>query len=159
MVTPTEFMRRIDDASLDVLRYSHVLEHLPDPLGALQEHTKKLKPGGLLYITQPNFPVFHAVRTDIDLPDSVWPAHLHFFNPLSLLVMLGRINMDVFRFLTQGEARKGMRSYGNRIDFLTAADRLEWIKEITVDYGMFTGWPFYVGINSGCFATKQHHLN
>jgi hypothetical protein len=71
--------------------------------------------------------------------------------------MLERLNMDVFKFLTHGEARKCTKAYGNHIDFLTAADRLEWIKEITIDYGMFTGWPFYIGINSGCFAKKQLH--
>lgn len=156
MLTPTQFVADVDDASLDVLRYSHVLEHLPDPVGTLRAHAKKLRPGGLLYITQPNLPVFHAIRTDLDLPDSVWPAHLHFFNPLSLLIMLERTNMEVFRFLTHGEARKSMQRYGNHIDFVTASDRLEWINEITVEYGMFTGWPFYVGRNSGCFCRKQY---
>jgi len=41
------------DASFDVILCSEVFEHLPDALGALDEFTRLLKPGGRLIITAP----------------------------------------------------------------------------------------------------------
>ena len=42
------------DASLDYLCSSHVIEHLPDPLSALHEWHRALRPGGLLYLVAPD---------------------------------------------------------------------------------------------------------
>jgi hypothetical protein len=85
----------------------------------------------------------------------VWPSHLHFFNPLSALAMLNRAGLQLIRFLTHHQERECMINYGRFMDIVTAADRLENLKEITVDYGMFSGWPFYAGKNVGCFARKE----
>lgn len=39
----------------DCLVYADVLEHLPDPAGVLKRHVKYLKPGGIVYVSIPNF--------------------------------------------------------------------------------------------------------
>ena len=57
MLTPDEFMERVPDGTINVLRYSHTLEHVIDPVGVLSLHLQKLAFGGVLYITQPNIPV------------------------------------------------------------------------------------------------------
>jgi SAM-dependent methyltransferase len=44
----------IADGTLDYLCSSHVLEHLPDPIGALLEWHRVLRPGGLLYLVVPD---------------------------------------------------------------------------------------------------------
>lgn len=155
VMSPDDFISSVPDESLDVLRYSHVLEHLPDPLDTLKQHVPKLKRGGLLYFCQPNFPVFKARRAEVDLSNSVWPEHLHFFNPLSALELVRRAGLTTFRFLTHSEERKTMEELSAFVDFITAADRLESIKDITIDYGMFTGWPFYAGSGMGCFARRD----
>jgi ubiquinone/menaquinone biosynthesis C-methylase UbiE len=41
------------DASFDAVMCIEVLEHLPDPIGALRELTRILKPGGTLILTAP----------------------------------------------------------------------------------------------------------
>lgn len=45
----------VADASLDFVISNHVLEHVLDPLSALKAWLRVLKPGGLLYLSLPNF--------------------------------------------------------------------------------------------------------
>ncbi|HEY2029542.1 MAG TPA: class I SAM-dependent methyltransferase [Myxococcales bacterium] len=42
------------DSTLDYIACSHVLEHLPDPAGAIVEWNRALKPGGVLYMVVPD---------------------------------------------------------------------------------------------------------
>ncbi len=39
----------------DCIIYADILEHLPDPASVLERHVKSLKPGGIVYVTIPNF--------------------------------------------------------------------------------------------------------
>ena len=50
------------EAAFDVVTFVDVLDHLDDPLGQLREAYRVLKPGGLLVVRVPNFPVQSAVR-------------------------------------------------------------------------------------------------
>jgi SAM-dependent methyltransferase len=42
------------DSSLDYVASSHVLEHLPDPAGAIVEWYRCVKPGGVIYMVVPD---------------------------------------------------------------------------------------------------------
>ncbi|HET7788226.1 MAG TPA: class I SAM-dependent methyltransferase [Myxococcales bacterium] len=42
------------DSSLDYVATSHVLEHLPDPAGAIVEWYRAVKPGGIIYMIVPD---------------------------------------------------------------------------------------------------------
>ncbi|MGE5048178.1 MAG: class I SAM-dependent methyltransferase [Deltaproteobacteria bacterium] len=42
------------DSSLDYVASSHVLEHLPDPAGAIVEWYRAVKPGGIIYMIVPD---------------------------------------------------------------------------------------------------------
>jgi len=48
----------LEDNSVDFVVSSHVIEHFPDPIKALKEWYRVVKPGGYLYIIAP-----HKVRT------------------------------------------------------------------------------------------------
>ena len=39
----------------DCIIYADILEHLPDPASVLERHVKSLKPGGIVYVSIPNF--------------------------------------------------------------------------------------------------------
>lgn len=43
----------LGDHSVDAIMCTEVLEHVPDPLGAIREFTRLLKPGGYLLVTAP----------------------------------------------------------------------------------------------------------
>ena len=44
----------LDDSSVDFVISSHVIEHFPDPIKALKEWYRVVKPGGYLYIIAPH---------------------------------------------------------------------------------------------------------
>lgn len=39
----------------DYIIYADILEHLPDPVAILRRHVEYLKPGGIVYVSVPNF--------------------------------------------------------------------------------------------------------
>ena len=45
----------INDESYDCIIYADILEHLTDPVAVLKRHIKYLRPGGIVYISIPNF--------------------------------------------------------------------------------------------------------
>jgi SAM-dependent methyltransferase len=47
-------LREIEDGSLDFIIANHLLEHLDNPLLALENWCKKLKPGGVVYMAVPD---------------------------------------------------------------------------------------------------------
>ncbi|MGE3841127.1 MAG: methyltransferase domain-containing protein [Vicinamibacterales bacterium] len=48
-----ERLNMIGDASLDFIIANHFLEHCEDPIGAMLNHLRKLRPGGVLYYAIP----------------------------------------------------------------------------------------------------------
>lgn len=51
-----------DDSSFDAVTLLQLLEHLPDPLGALKEINRVLRPSGLLFIETPNYLPYYYVE-------------------------------------------------------------------------------------------------
>lgn len=51
---------QVDDF-FDCLIYADILEHLPDPVSLLKRHIKSLKPGGIVYVSIPNFRHYSVV--------------------------------------------------------------------------------------------------
>lgn len=156
MLTPQVFHQEIPDSSIDVLRYSHVLEHLIDPRGSLKEDLFKLKPGGLLYITQPNFPVMRAEYFHRDLLDSEWPKHLHFFNPISIKIMLEELGVRIVKFLTHENDEGAFVKYMSNFDALYSGRELELLEKIEEkSRGIFARWPYFSGENMGIYGYKE----
>jgi 2-polyprenyl-3-methyl-5-hydroxy-6-metoxy-1,4-benzoquinol methylase len=62
---------------LDAATASHVLEHLPDPVGYLRALRERMKPGGVMYAQLPNFA--KILRQGPSVPYAAPPEHAQFF--------------------------------------------------------------------------------
>ena len=78
------FSSDIQESSRDVVTMFEVIEHLPDPVAFLRRAEMVVKPGGLIYVTTPNFN-----SLDRRVLGSQWTAihreHLSYFTPSTLL--------------------------------------------------------------------------
>jgi 2-polyprenyl-3-methyl-5-hydroxy-6-metoxy-1,4-benzoquinol methylase len=149
VIQPTDL--EAEDEQYDVIRFSHVMEHLIDPVAALRKCLSLLKPDGFVYITQPSFPVF---RLDARVPmeDADWPSHLHFFSPLSLAQLLLKCGLDPFRMYSHDRLTDRWRVYGGEIDdsgTLTASLARLGDKH----FGILANVPNFVGANSTVYAS------
>jgi SAM-dependent methyltransferase len=54
VVDDGERLKSFTDSSLDFVIANHMLEHVQDPIAALQHHLRVLRPGGVLYLALPD---------------------------------------------------------------------------------------------------------
>lgn len=87
------FSDSIEKSSRDIITMFEVIEHLPDPQGFFRRAQDVVRPGGLIYITTPNYS-----SLDRKVLGSRWKAihceHLTYFTPTSLLNAI-RKNTDL----------------------------------------------------------------
>jgi len=78
------FSSKIQESSRDAVTMFEVIEHLPDPVAFLRRAEMVVRPGGLIYMTTPNFN-----SLDRRVLGSKWEAihreHLTYFTPATLL--------------------------------------------------------------------------
>lgn len=70
----------LPDASFDFITLSHVIEHLHDPVAALKEIHRLLKPGGKVWIATPNIESFGRRLFGVTWIGIQSPTHLVLFN-------------------------------------------------------------------------------
>jgi SAM-dependent methyltransferase len=152
VLSPPE-LESIPDRSIDIVRFSHTIEHSIDPLALLRSVLPKMRPGGLIYITQPNFPVFRAQPSPHDLLDTVYPEHLHFFSALSLIEMVSRLNLCVSRFFSHQNESAVVAKFGDLLDLDYARQRLAaYASKGDPYFPEYANFPYYAGENSVLYA-------
>ena len=72
----------------DVVTLSHVIEHVHDPIAALKEAFRILKPGGQIWVATPNLESFGHARFGRDYIQIDSPRHLVLFTLASLSSLL-----------------------------------------------------------------------
>ena len=80
---------------------SHVLEHLHDPLSALQEIFEMLKPGGRVWIAVPNIAAASLDRFGLNSRLLEPPRHLVMFDPKSLRSILERAGFQALTLIPE----------------------------------------------------------
>jgi len=119
------------------------------PLDVLRSLIPKVRRGGLIYVTQPNFPVFRPQRSDHDLLDTVYPEHLHFFSALSLIEMVSRLNLFVIRFFSHQKDAEVVAKYREAMDLDYARERLAaYASKGDAAFPDYSNYPYYAGENS-----------
>jgi len=73
------YMKDIPDEFFDYAYASHLLEHLDDPITALRNWWRIIRPGGRIILVVPHRDLYEKKTL---LPSRFNPAHKHFFLPL-----------------------------------------------------------------------------
>jgi SAM-dependent methyltransferase len=90
------------DESFDAIYASHVLEHVHDPLGLLQECRRILKPGGTVVMTTPNLASWGHHRFGAGWVPLDPPRHLMLFEPGNLRTLLRKAGFGTVRVRSTG---------------------------------------------------------
>ncbi|HAQ33854.1 MAG: hypothetical protein CMF74_18735 [Maricaulis sp.] len=148
MFAPHEISQKIEPRSIDIIRFSHVIEHLIDPAVVLDEIRALLRPGGIIYITQPIFPVLETSARPDSIQDAVFPEHLHFFNAISLLNTVERLDAEILEFAAFQNEEEVQAHFDGMMDIERAAEGARPLK--TKKPSGFTeigGYPQFCGEN------------
>jgi len=79
----------------DVVTFWDALEHLPDPVRALNAASRLLRPGGLALLRLPNFAGYAARRFGEDWYELAIPYHSYHFTPATLTRALEATGFEV----------------------------------------------------------------
>ena len=82
-------------ARFDLLIMNQVLEHLPRPSQTLREARRVLRPGGLLYLTVPNYGSMESRLFGKDWDALKIPEHLHHYTRATLLRLLDDSGFEI----------------------------------------------------------------
>lgn len=112
----------LTDESFDAITFWWVLEHTHDPVEALKEAHRILKPGGKLVVAVPNFAslarqLFGSSWHHLDLP-----GHLYQFEPETLLASLKAAGFEPLRLRQDLIAKELAPSIGYRLGLSKSLD-------------------------------------
>ncbi len=98
------------DATFEAVHISHVLEHFLDPLQALGEVHRVLRPGGVLVVEAPNEfdDLFGNIRSMLGMPRQPYEVpspHTYFFTPSTLRALLVKAGFRTVRLDTPRRRR------------------------------------------------------
>jgi SAM-dependent methyltransferase len=80
-------------ASFGVVTFSHSLEHLRDPLGALEAAARLLEPGGFVHVAVPSWNAGKRIVAGKEIP-WIFDEHISYFTPQTLREALVRAGFE-----------------------------------------------------------------
>jgi SAM-dependent methyltransferase len=100
----------------DVISLTHVIEHLPEPIGALKRCKALLAPGGTILVTAPHRPL--GWRRGVS-DASLWrtysynhvPAHIQYFSRKSMATFARRIGCELAFFDDRSEGGQAFEAW------------------------------------------------
>jgi 2-polyprenyl-3-methyl-5-hydroxy-6-metoxy-1,4-benzoquinol methylase len=109
-------------SSFDFIFAFEILEHIKKPVVFLSLLNRLLLPGGLVFVSTPNFQFERLLRT-VDQIAEEYPEHSNFFEPVSLINCLARYDFQVVEAATvcnytYGERQKQILSRNSFINSL-----------------------------------------
>jgi len=101
---------RLDDGAFDVVVLQEVIEHMRDPALELREVARILRPGGLLYVTCPNFASLSLRVLGPRCRVVEYPEHLNYFTPTALRSLTARHGLHEVAVATTGLSVSDVRA-------------------------------------------------
>jgi 2-polyprenyl-3-methyl-5-hydroxy-6-metoxy-1,4-benzoquinol methylase len=115
---------RLPDRHFDACVLIEVAEHLPHPLATFTEIFRLLKPGGMVYVTTPNFASFRSLLQREGWNAVIPSGHLYLFSAETLHALLESIGFRQIVNLTGAvqfdSELDSIRSNGGRVAISTA---------------------------------------
>lgn len=90
------------DGHFDAITSFEVLEHLSDPLAELKNFKRMLRPGGVVYLTTPNFNSLSRRILGKNWSVVNYPEHLNYFTQRTLSEAFERVGLTIMRTKTTG---------------------------------------------------------
>ncbi|MGE0873763.1 MAG: class I SAM-dependent methyltransferase [Burkholderiales bacterium] len=107
------FSADIQMASRDVVTLFEVIEHVPQPVAFLRRAEEVVKPGGLVYITTPNFGSLDRRILGAEWK-AIHPEHLTYFTPSTLLAAVhAGTSLEVVRVETRNVSAQLLEHAGS----------------------------------------------
>jgi len=98
----------LPDNAFDVVHFSHLIEHVPDPPALLDEVKRIVKPGGHIICTTPNVDGLQA-RVAKDTWRSAIPDHIFLFSRKTLRKLLESKGYNILKQISWGGIPVGKR--------------------------------------------------
>jgi 2-polyprenyl-3-methyl-5-hydroxy-6-metoxy-1,4-benzoquinol methylase len=93
---------RFDDATFDVVTWIEVVEHILNPLEDVEQIRRVLRPGGVVYVTTPNFAGLTRLILGPGTPFIEYPEHLSYYTPRTLRALFRRAGFVPLKIETTG---------------------------------------------------------
>ncbi len=132
----------------DAITMNNVLEHTLSPVSQLVRARELLKPGGVIYISVPNFDSLVSQVDNFYWKWKAWPNHLFYFTPNTLRKILNKTGLEICELVTQ----KGQSDYGD--DVRIVRDRLKLRDQAQIDDVIRLLWKFEKGQQLVAIARK-----
>lgn len=75
------FPEEAPDSQFDIVIFTEIIEHINNPTPVLQRLNHLLRPGGIIYITTPNWNSIERRLLEKDWGMLCWPEHLTYWTP------------------------------------------------------------------------------
>jgi predicted SAM-dependent methyltransferase len=88
--------------SMDIIIWIEVIEHINNPIEELEKFNKLLRPGGIVYLTTPNFNSLSRLALKDKLNLIQYPNHLTYYTPSSLRYLFEHNGFRKINLVTTG---------------------------------------------------------